>query len=99
MRSTEPVKAPAPPMGVTPSSVKVQELGHRCSCSLRGGLNFHWKALAVLVEPLHYLVVHELSHLTQRDHSSQFWQSVEVEMNGWQALDKWLAEHGAEMRL
>jgi hypothetical protein len=30
---------------------------------------------------------------------SQFWQSVEVEMHGWQALDKWFAEHPAEMPL
>lgn len=51
------------------------------------------------VEVLQYLVVHELAHLTHRDHSSQFWQTFEAEMHGWQTLDKWLAEHGAEMTL
>ena len=94
------VKTHAVSMGVAPSSVRVQELGHRWgSCSQRGGLNFHWKALALPVEVLHYLVVHELAHLTHRDHSPQFWLTVEAAMHGWQAQDKWLAENGAEMTL
>ena len=94
------VKAHAASMGVTPVAVRVQELGHRWgSCSQRGGLNFHWKALAVPLEVLHYLVVHELAHLKHRDHSPQFWLTVDAEMHGWQAQDKWLAENGAEMTL
>lgn len=100
VRLPELVKAHAVPMAVTPTSVRVQELGHRWgSCSQRGGLNFHWKALALPVEVLHYLVVHELAHLTHRDHSPQFWLTVEAAMHGWQAQDKWLADNGAEMTL
>jgi predicted metal-dependent hydrolase len=94
------VKQHAASMGVVPGKVRVQELGHRWgSCSPKGGLNFHWKALAVPVEVLHYLVVHELAHLTHRDHSPLFWRTVEAELSGWKVLDKWLAEHGAEMTL
>lgn len=99
-RLPELVKQHASSMGVIPGKVRVQELGHRWgSCSLTGNLNFHWRALAVPVEVLHYLVVHELAHLTYRDHSPQFWQTVEAEIPGWQVHDKWLAERGAEMTL
>lgn len=87
-------------MGLTPARVKVQELGHRWgSCSAAGTLNFHWRAMAVPLEVLHYLVVHELAHLTHRNHSAEFWRTVEAEMPGWQVQAKWLAERGAQMTL
>lgn len=94
------VRQHASSMGLSPGPVRVLELGHRWgSCSQKGALNFHWKALAVPLEVLHYLVVHELAHVTHRDHSPQFWRTVEAEMPGWQAQAKWLAEHGAQMTL
>lgn len=87
-------------MALSPGSVRVQELGHRWgSCSPKGNLNFHWKALAVPVEVLRYLVVHELAHLVHRDHSPHFWALVEAEIHGWRAQATWLSDHGAEMTL
>lgn len=94
------VRRHAASMSLQPGAIRVQELGHRWgSCSPKGHLNFHWKALAVPVEVLHYLVVHELAHLVHRDHSPRFWKVVEAELPGWQTHAKWLAEHGAQMTL
>ncbi len=99
-RIPEMVAQHAKSMGVSPNQVRIQELGHRWgSCSEKGTLNFHWKALAVPVEALHYVVVHELAHLVHRDHSSKFWWLVEQELPGWQRHEQWLAEHGAQMTL
>lgn len=99
-RVPEMVAQHAKSMGVSPNQVRIQELGHRWgSCSEKGTLNFHWKALAIPVEALHYVVVHELAHLTHRDHSSKFWGLVERELSGWQRHEQWLAEHGAQMTL
>lgn len=99
-RLPELVQQHSASMGLTPGRIRVQELGHRWgSCSAAGTLNFHWKAMAVPLEVLHYLVVHELAHLVQRDHSAKFWQLVEAEMPGWQQHAAWLAAHGAEMTL
>lgn len=87
-------------MGVTSGPVKVLELGNRwASCSAKGALNFSWKAMAVPVDVLHYLVVHELAHLKHRDHSPRFWQVVGAEMPGWKVHADWLRLHGAEMTL
>jgi predicted metal-dependent hydrolase len=94
------VKQHATSMGLVPGAVRVLDLGHRWgSCSAKGTLNFHWKAMAVPLEVLHYLAVHELAHLVHRDHSGAFWTLVEAEMSGWQANARWLAEHGAQMTL
>lgn len=94
------VRQHASSMGVQPGLVRVQELGHRWgSCSPKGNLNFHWKSLAVPLEVLHYLVVHELAHLVHRDHSGQFWKVIEAEMPGWQEHSNWLLARGAEMTL
>jgi predicted metal-dependent hydrolase len=94
------VRQRASTMGLQPGLVRVQELGHRWgSCTPKGNLNFHWKSLAVPVEVLHYLVVHELAHIVHRDHSAQFWRVVEAELPGWREHASWLAAHGAQMTL
>lgn len=87
-------------MALAPCAVRVLELGHRwASCSERGTLNFNWKALAVPLDVLHYLVVHELAHLQHRDHSARFWRVIEAEMPGWKVHADWLSAAGAEMAL
>ncbi|MFT5840495.1 MAG: putative metal-dependent hydrolase [Flavobacteriales bacterium] len=64
-----------------PSDVKVMELQNRWgSCTAKGVLNFHWKCAMLPMSVLDYVVVHELSHLEHRNHSSAFWRSVEKVM-------------------
>jgi len=54
-----------------------QTLGHRWgSCSEKGTLKFHWKAVAGPVEALYYVVVHELAHLVNRDLLQSFGGSL-----------------------
>ena len=47
------------------------------SCSVKGSLNFNWR-LMMLEPPLaEYIVVHELAHLTEMNHSPAFWDVLE----------------------
>lgn len=87
-------------MGVKPGKLRVWELNHRwASCSPAGNLNFHWRALGAPLDILHYLVVHELAHLKERNHTPEFWRIIDTELPGWRKAAEWLKLHGARMSL
>lgn len=74
----ERVDCYAEKMGVTYNRVFIKEQKTRWgSCSCRGNLNFNWKLILTGDEQLDYVVVHELAHLKQMNHSPQFWREVE----------------------
>ena len=47
------------------------------SCSTKGNLNFNWRLMLMPDRLLDYVVVHELAHLYEMNHSSRFWRIVE----------------------
>ena len=47
------------------------------SCSSNRNLNFNWKLVLLPEEVLDYVVVHELAHLFEMNHSKAFWMIVE----------------------
>ncbi len=65
-------------MGVSYNHIFIKDQKTRWgSCSARGNLNFNWKLILVGEEELDYVVVHELAHLKQMNHSPEFWREVE----------------------
>lgn len=65
-------------MGVKYNRIFIKEQKTRWgSCSVRGNLNFNWKLILTGDEQLDYVVVHELAHLKQMNHSPRFWREVE----------------------
>jgi predicted metal-dependent hydrolase len=67
------------------------------SCSSGGTLSFNWRLILAPRSVLEYVVVHELCHLREANHSSRFWALVEERRPGWRADRDWLREHGAEL--
>lgn len=47
------------------------------SCSSQGNLNFNWRLYLAPIEILDYVIIHELSHTKQMNHSQKFWDIVE----------------------
>ena len=69
------------------------------SCSHTGNLRFNWR-LAMLEPALtEYVVVHELAHLTHRNHSAVFWDLLSTAMPDAQQRRKTLREEGRRLPL
>jgi predicted metal-dependent hydrolase len=47
------------------------------SCSKNGNLNFNFLLSSLPVELIDYVIIHELAHLIQLNHSKEFWRIVE----------------------
>lgn len=64
-------------MGVSPSAVKINGAEKRWgSCSGRGTINLSWRLMAASPDSIDYVVVHEMAHLTELNHSPRFWKIV-----------------------
>src|SRR5262245_6306143 len=67
------------------------------SCSSRGTLSFNWRLALAPFAVLDYVVVHELCHLREHNHSGHFWALVAERRPGWRGPRDWLREHGEEL--
>ena len=66
-----------PLIGRRPGRVTIREQRTKWgSCSSLGNLNFNWKLIMAPPEALDYVVIHELCHLYDFNHSPKFWERV-----------------------
>ena len=91
----ERVRRYAPIVGVTYGRITIRNQKSRWgSCSSRGNLNFN--CLLMLAPPEHrdYVVVHELCHRKEMNHSKRFWAEVEKILPDYKKSIKWFNENG-----
>lgn len=67
------------------------------SCSGKGNLNFNCLLMLTPPEVLDYVVVHELCHRKEMNHSKWFWNEVEKVLPDYRERRKWLKENGGRM--
>ena len=67
------------------------------SCSAKGNLNFNCLLILCPSEVLDYVVVHELCHRKEMNHSSRFWAEVEKYVPDYKTQRKWLKDEGSKL--
>ena len=85
-------------IGVTYGRITIRSQRTRWgSCSSQGNLNFNCLLMLTPPEVLDYVVVHELCHRKELNHSSRFWSEVERVLPDYKAHRKWLKENGTNL--
>ncbi len=67
------------------------------SCSGKGNLNFNCLLALAPPEVLDYIVVHELCHRKELNHSPAFWEEVGKVLPGYKVQQQWLKDNGAAL--
>ena len=68
------------------------------SCSRRGTISLNWRLIQTPPFVRDYIVLHELMHLRQMNHSAQFWREVERACPDYDKAERWLKRHSSLLK-
>jgi hypothetical protein len=87
-------------LGLSPSRVSIHNARSRWgSCSPDDRLRFTWRLIMAPPAIIDYVVVHELCHMTVRNHSGRYWRLVEQILPDYKQSRAWLRDHGHRLML
>lgn len=85
-------------MNVTYNRISIREQKTRWgSCSSLGNLNFNWRLIFAPEEVVDYVVVHELAHRIEMNHSKTFYHIVASILPDYKRSQKWLRDNGQSL--
>ena len=67
------------------------------SCSTRGSIALNWRLIQMPPLVADYIMLHELAHRRQPNHSVRFWREVELLCPSWRDSERWLRKHGKDL--
>ena len=68
------------------------------SCSRRGTISLNWRLIQTPPPVCDYIILHELMHLRQMNHSARFWQEVERVCPDYKTAERWLKQHATLLK-
>ena len=82
-------------MGVTYGRITIRnQTGRWGSCTSVGNLNFNCLLMLAPEEVRDYVIVHELAHRKEMNHSAAFWEQVEAVLPDYRERERWLKTQG-----
>ena len=82
-------------LGISLGSAKIVDNRYRWgSCTINDNVNFNWRLIKAPIFVIDYVVIHELVHLMEANHTAQFWSIVRAHTSTMEKAKAWLKEHG-----
>jgi predicted metal-dependent hydrolase len=98
-RASEIAAREAEAIGVSFTRITIRDQRTRWgSCSTTGALSFNWRLALAPSSVLDYIVVHEVCHLREHNHSPRFWRLVAQRRPDHRVQAEWLRRHGHELQ-
>ena len=83
---------------LVPGYIKIKTQKSRWgSCGIHNDINLNWLLILAPPEVMEYVVVHELCHIKERNHSARFWQLVAAHLPEYQKQRNWLRQNGMSL--
>ncbi len=81
-----------------PEGLIVSDLGFRWgSCAKSGILRFNWRLFQLPVRLIDYVIVHEMAHLHERNHTAEFWRILDRALPHWRERKEELSRKTVEI--
>jgi len=82
-------------LGVQFADAKIVDNKYRWgSCTTKDNVNFNWRLIKAPMFVIDYVVIHELAHLLESNHTFRFWSIVRAQSPKMDKAKQWLREHG-----
>ena len=82
-------------LGVSFNRARIVDARYRWgSCTVRSNIHLNWRLVKAPMFVIDYVVVHELAHLLEPNHTSRFWNVVRAHIPDVDKARGWLREHG-----
>ena len=85
-------------LSLVPTKILVRNQQKRWgSCSRSGILRFNWRTALAPISIIDYVVVHEICHLKEKNHSGEFWKQVSLVIPNYKKRRQWLRDNSVGM--
>ncbi|MGE7687086.1 M48 family metallopeptidase [Peribacillus simplex] len=82
-------------LGVDVAKVKIVDNRYRWgSCTINNNVNLNWRLIKAPMFVIDYVIVHELAHLIESNHTPRFWNIVRSQIPTTDKAKRWLKENG-----
>ena len=89
------VESLAHELGVKYGRARITDSRYRWgSCTAKDNVNLNWRLIKAPMHVIDYVIVHELAHLLEANHTSRFWNIVRTQSPKMAAARLWLKDHG-----
>jgi predicted metal-dependent hydrolase len=89
------VEENAKKLGVNYNLAKIKEIKY-CwgSCTPKNNLYFNWRLIKAPLSVINYVIMHELTHLIESNHTKRFWNIIKSQQPNYEKAKYWLKENG-----